>query len=108
MASFWDKVERRQRLAADRGTELRDLQIELWGWCDERLRDGRRTKHNGWAGNLVKPRRQNGHNEVCSEVMEPGKRGARAASKPLAMAGARPSPQAEGALPPAYADEGMN
>jgi hypothetical protein len=65
MASFWDKVERRQRLAADRGVELRGLQIELWGWCDERPRDGVRTRHNGWAGNLLRPLpRQNGGNVV--------------------------------------------
>jgi hypothetical protein len=63
--SFWDKVERRQRLAADEGAELRDLQIELWGWCDERPRDGIRTRHNGWAGNLLRPPpRRNGGNVV--------------------------------------------
>jgi hypothetical protein len=65
MASFWDKVEKRQRLVADKGAELRDLQIELWGWCDERPRDGLRTPHNGWAGNLLRPPpRQNGGNVV--------------------------------------------
>jgi hypothetical protein len=65
MASFWDKVERRQRLAAGRGAELRDLQIELWGWCDERPRNGVRTWRNGWAGNLLRPLpRQNGGNVV--------------------------------------------
>jgi hypothetical protein len=67
MASFWDKVERRQRLAADRGAELRDLQIELWGWCDERQRDGLRTRHNGWAGSLVKRQRRNDDRVVTSQ-----------------------------------------
>jgi hypothetical protein len=68
VVSFWDKVEKRQRLAADRGAELRDLQIELWGWCDKRPRDGVRTRHNGWAGNLLRPPpRRNGGNVVgCS------------------------------------------
>ena len=65
MASFWDKVERRQRLAADGGAELRDSQIELWGWCDERPRDKVRTWGNGFAGNLLRPPpRQNGFNVV--------------------------------------------
>jgi hypothetical protein len=63
MTSFWDKVERRQKAAAEQSTSLRDLQIELWGWCDERPRDGILTKHNGWAGNLLRsPPRQNGGN----------------------------------------------
>jgi hypothetical protein len=65
MVSFWDKVERRQQLAADEGVELRDVQIELWGWCDERRRDWVRTPRNGWAGNLLRPPpRQNGGNVV--------------------------------------------
>jgi hypothetical protein len=65
MVSFWDKVERRQRLAADEGVELRDLQIELWGWRDERPRDGVRNWRNGFAGNrLPPPPRQNGFNIV--------------------------------------------
>jgi hypothetical protein len=65
MVSFWDKVERRQRLAADKGIELCDLQRELWGWCDERERDKVRTWSNGWAGNLLRPPpRQNGGNVV--------------------------------------------
>jgi hypothetical protein len=67
MTSFWDKVEQRRKLAANRGTTLRDLQLELWGWCDERLRDGIRTRHNGWAGNLLRrPPRRNGGNIVRS------------------------------------------
>ena len=65
MTSFWDKVERRQRLAADGGAELRALQIELWGWRDERERDKVRTPRNGWAGNLLPPPpRRNGGNVV--------------------------------------------
>jgi hypothetical protein len=69
VVSFWDKVERRQRLAADRGAELRDLQIELWGWCDERPRDGVRTRHNGWAGNVLgPPARRNGGNVVGGKL----------------------------------------
>jgi hypothetical protein len=65
MTSFWDKVERRQKAAAEQSTSLRDLQIELWGWCDERPRDWARTRHNGWAGNLLRPPpRRNGGNIV--------------------------------------------
>jgi hypothetical protein len=55
VTSFWDKVERQRELAGDRGTALRDLQLELWGWCDERPRDRVRTRHNGWAGYLLRP-----------------------------------------------------
>jgi hypothetical protein len=65
MTSFWDKIEQRRKLAADRGIALRDLQVELWGWCDERPRDRVRTRRNGWAGNLLRPsRRRNGGNIV--------------------------------------------
>jgi hypothetical protein len=67
VVSFWDKVEMQQRLAADRGDELRDLQIEFWGWCDERQRDGLRTRHNGWAGSLVKRQRRNDDRVVTSQ-----------------------------------------
>jgi len=67
VVSFWDTMERRQRLAADRGAALRDLQIEVWGWCDERQRDGLRTRHNGWAGSLVKPQRRNDDRVVTSQ-----------------------------------------
>jgi hypothetical protein len=67
MVSFWDKYERRQREAAENGEALRAHQIELWGWCDERPRDGVRTWHNGWAGNLVK--RPPGHERHAEDVI---------------------------------------
>jgi hypothetical protein len=61
MTSFWDKVEQRQRVVVDRRTALRNLQLELWGWCDERPRDG--------AGNLLPtPPRQNGFSVVGGDL----------------------------------------
>jgi hypothetical protein len=71
MTSYWDKVERRQKTAASHGTTLRDLQTELWGWCDERPRDGLRTRHNGWAGNLVRsPRRPRDDGSAAVSVVD--------------------------------------
>src|SRR6516164_5584309 len=41
--------------------------VHLPGWCDERQRDGLRTRHNGWAGSLVKPQRRNDDRVVTSQ-----------------------------------------
>jgi hypothetical protein len=39
MASYWDRTDERRRLAKQRQRELQELQMQLWGWKDERLRD---------------------------------------------------------------------
>jgi hypothetical protein len=40
MASYWDRTDKRRRLIEERRRELADLQMQLWGWSDQRLRDG--------------------------------------------------------------------
>jgi len=48
MASYWDRTDKRRRLIEERERKLADLQIQLWGWSDQRLRDG--------FGRLLKPK----------------------------------------------------
>jgi hypothetical protein len=55
MPSYWDRTDERRRLTEERSRGLKELQLEMWGWSDERLRDG--------MGRLLKDR--------------PGKRGRR-------------------------------
>ena len=40
MTSYWDRTDERRRLVKQRQRELQDLQMRLWGWSDQRLRDG--------------------------------------------------------------------
>jgi hypothetical protein len=48
MASYWDRTDKRRRLIEERQRDLADMQMQLWGWCDQRLRDG--------FGRLLKPK----------------------------------------------------
>jgi hypothetical protein len=40
MASYWDRTDERRRLIEERSHGLREKQLAMWGWSDERLRDG--------------------------------------------------------------------
>jgi hypothetical protein len=40
VTSYWDRTDERRRLVKQRQRELQDLQMRLWGWSDQRLRDG--------------------------------------------------------------------
>jgi hypothetical protein len=40
MASYWDRTDERRRLIRERARGLKEKQMEMWGWSDERLRDG--------------------------------------------------------------------
>jgi hypothetical protein len=55
MSSFWSRYAKRIQRATDEHRSLRELQLELWGWCDMRQRDSVRTSRNGWAENLLRP-----------------------------------------------------
>jgi hypothetical protein len=67
MASYWDRTDERRRLIRERSLGLRARQLEMWGWSDERLRDGmgrllrdrpserRREPRRTHAGNPKRP-----------------------------------------------------
>jgi hypothetical protein len=57
MSSYWDRTDERRRLIQERARDNIELQLKMWGWSDERLRDA--------CGRLVNPK--------------PGKRGQREA-----------------------------
>jgi hypothetical protein len=57
MPSYWDRTDARRRQKEERQRALTELQMEMWGWTDQRLRDG--------TGRLLRPRpdRRSGRGE---------------------------------------------
>ena len=59
MSSYWDRTDERRRLVERRQRELAERQIELWGWSDQRLRDG--------TGRLLRPKKSRGSRNSCEQ-----------------------------------------
>jgi hypothetical protein len=73
LGSFWDRYRQRKQRADDEGRRTRELQMQLWGWCDRRQRGHVRTYANGWLGGLLKPpndKRGRRHGMIYSTVVD--------------------------------------